>query len=318
MTSKDVSSRLEQRAKKSLKDFRKACAQVEKLLESLNRRMIALLVHGRPHPETLDTADHLAQQLQNVMESVDQLREHFGVARSKPSQQVAQHMVQNMAPAPAPAPTAPAAPSPRAAQALLRGSNKCLPVATVLELLSTQGKSGSLRVSTEEENFTLDLVDGDIVHTATDRPSADLLLGNILVERGAVTQEDLDDFLARMGQSTEKIGDALQREELATVHDLQAALEQQVQARFNRIFTAEQATYYFYEQQLTPTDDHIRMNVTQLLLESARCSDEGQLAEPEPMWGGDQPSWGGDPAPPPPQPSPQPDDPMGGWGSSPT
>ena len=50
---------------------------------------------------------------------------------------------------------------------------------------------------------------------------------------------------------------------------------------FNRMFEAAESTYYFYEQVDHVVDDRLRMNVTQLLLESARSSDEGQRSEPE-------------------------------------
>ena len=65
--------------------------------------------------------------------------------------------------------------------------------------------------------------------------------------------------------------------------DLQIALETQVQQRFDRMFGAEEATFYYSEHVHVSGNETVRMGVTQLLLESARKSDELQQTKPDPV-----------------------------------
>ena len=55
---------------------------------------------------------------------------------------------------------------------------------------------------------------------------------------------------------------------------MHAALEQQTQQLFHRVFTTESAAFYFYHNESSTPDLHIRVKMIQLLLESARTQDE--------------------------------------------
>ena len=81
----------------------------------------------------------------------------------------------------------------------------------------------------------------------------------------------------RHGNSTQKLGEALQKEELVTSAQLRSALEYQIQQLFHRLFTAEGSQFFFTDMDVRPSDaNKLRLNVTSLLLESARVLDEAQ------------------------------------------
>jgi hypothetical protein len=89
-------------------------------------------------------------------------------------------------------------------------------------------------VRTKSESFTLEIVDGDVVHAVSDHPPEEQRLGNILVQRGAIDQETLESFLQRYAATTIKVGEALERESLVDEEEMRDALRQQVQQLFHR------------------------------------------------------------------------------------
>ena len=136
--------------------------------------------------------------------------------------------------------------------------------------------AGTLRVVTTTETFTLEVADGHIAHAVSDNTPPKARLGSILLARGAITMRQLKEFLRNYSGSSKPMGEALEREELVSKQELQAALEQQVQCLFHRMFAQREATFWFYAGNPSHPEIHIRMNVIQLLLESARSSDEGK------------------------------------------
>ena len=131
-----------------------------------------------------------------------------------------------------------------------------------------------MHIATDTETFTLEIAGGHITHAVSDHSPPEARLGSILLARGTITEDQLDRFLTSYSSSSVPMGEALEREELVSKQELQAALEQQVQGLFNRLFAEHEATFSFYLGNPNHPETHIRMNVIQLLLESARSSDE--------------------------------------------
>lgn len=154
----------------------------------------------------------------------------------------------------------------------LGGSASALPIPSILELLSANRKSGTLSVTSGGERFTLEILEGDVVHASSDRSTREQLLGSILVARDKIDAEQLEDFYKRYTQSSE--GEDAEHETLVSREDLMSALEEQVQELFNRLYSAVEGTFSFFEGESSNVEQRIRMNVTKLLLESARTKDE--------------------------------------------
>lgn len=161
----------------------------------------------------------------------------------------------------------------------LRGFTSSLPISSILELLSASRKSGTLCVTSEGEHFTLEILEGDVVHASSDRSTREQLLGSILVARDKIGVEQLEDFYRRYTQTSEV--DDSEHETLVSREDLMSALEEQVQELFNRLYSAGNGVFCFYEGGRSNVEQRIRMNVTKLLLESARTQDELER-RPEP------------------------------------
>lgn len=285
-----MESQMEKRARKRLREFEKTAAKLAKHVEPLQRALLHLLSEVRQLTPVASTADSLSAELQTILSlltrvsGTDRMRARVAEA----SRRQADSMVGNLReqpsasrqPTPRPQTSPPPQPGARPAQPLLRGSTKALPIAGVIELLATWSKSGTLSVTTEQETVRLTLIDGDIVRAVSDSPPAGARLGEVLVDNGAIEEHDLTEFLQRHASASTRIGDALASEELVTSSELRAAIEQQIQLTFDRVFSARDATFSFLERGGNDgsDEDDIRLGVTQLLLESARASDEANRA----------------------------------------
>ena len=163
---------------------------------------------------------------------------------------------------------------------VLCGMSPPIGIESLLGFLASLRKTGVLRVRTEETTFMISVVRGDVVHGVCDPRPEPELLGNILVARGAVRPEALRRFFERCGSSPSKIVEGLNREELVSTEDLQAAMGQQVQQLFDRLLAARSAEWCFHEGEATLSFVNMRVNINRVLLESARKHDEEQAQGP--------------------------------------
>jgi hypothetical protein len=160
----------------------------------------------------------------------------------------------------------------------LEGDTRTIAIADLIGWLGVQEKTGVLTIRTDGENFTLMFKQGSLIHAASDNPPRGARLGEVMVGLGLITQHQLDQFLGRYAESSERVGEAMEREELVTKDQLRRALEAQVQRLFLRMFEDSKASFSFAEGGFPEADHRIRMNVTHLVLESARQRDEANVS----------------------------------------
>lgn len=158
--------------------------------------------------------------------------------------------------------------------ASLFGDGRSILVVEILGMLSNLAKSGLVWVTTARERFLLQLEEGRIVYAQSDRPPPGCRLGEILIARGVLDEDGLAEAIAGARLAHQPLGAwllAANRVATSHVHD---ALREQVQQIFNRMFAATDSTYQFEDGKRLNDSDDVRLNVVQLLLESARVQDE--------------------------------------------
>ena len=163
-------------------------------------------------------------------------------------------------------------PSSEPGKCVLRGVSPSMTVPAVLEFLAMQRKSGTLRIKTSSENFTIEIAVGQIVHAVSDSTPHDERLGSILLCRGLIGAEQLQQLLA--SEDGTMLGSMLYRKSLVSKEDLLAALEAQASLIFRRLFAHRDTEFAFYDGEASNIDIQIEANVTSLLLEGARGNDE--------------------------------------------
>ncbi len=162
----------------------------------------------------------------------------------------------------------------------LQGNASTVSLAELLSFLALGRKTGVLWVDTPDENFMISLVHGSVSHAASDRTPEGLRLGEILVGLGYLTRRQLDRFIEQTKAEKEQVsGDYLVKNGMISQDELQIALKQQVQKLVHRVVHARIALFRFREGMEIVMDHRVSMDVTQLLLESARAQDETTNAE---------------------------------------
>ena len=157
----------------------------------------------------------------------------------------------------------------------LKGHCASLSIPDLLAMLQGQGKTGVLRVEHSAETIVLHLSAGQLVHAYSENTPDGSRLGQILVRQGALDQARLESVLFCHGATPRKLGQILLEGRIVAPSHLEAALSEQVQELFHRLFVMQDAQFHFKPGLPVATgESRARMNVIQLLLESARVHDE--------------------------------------------
>lgn len=156
----------------------------------------------------------------------------------------------------------------------LRGTTDSLAIPDLVNLLSSQKKTGSLTIRTGAAIYMLEFLEGAIVHAVTNETRPEWRLGTILEAQGKLTQEQLAESLAAIERTRELLGAELVRTARVSETDLRAALEIQVRKMFESIFALQKARFTFMEGTITNIGQRVYLNTTELLLETARRIDE--------------------------------------------
>jgi hypothetical protein len=165
----------------------------------------------------------------------------------------------------------------RHADNVLIGHASVASVSEVLGFLSAMGKSGVLWVDVPRESFLVQLKDGAVVYAQGDNPPDGQRLGEILIRQGAVDPEEMALALRGASEANEVLGAYLVRAGDVTPAQLSRALAEQAQMIFHRMFGNPDASYHFEDGVRMVDSQDVRLNVIQLLLESARVNDEDRM-----------------------------------------
>lgn len=160
----------------------------------------------------------------------------------------------------------------------LEGNAWTIPVTELVGFLSHSGKSGLLWVTAAPETFVLEFARGSLVHATSNAPPVAYRLGEILLQKQMLEPEELAHLIDQAKAADDLLGGYLVRSGRLKHSDLQRALAFQVQQLFHRLMDAENAFYRFQEGAQLLRSESLEVNITQLLLESARQKDEQRQA----------------------------------------
>lgn len=162
------------------------------------------------------------------------------------------------------------------ASAELCGTCKAFPGPQLVDFLGTLEKSGVLQIKTAKEVFTIQLERGYVLYASSNNAPRGSRLGDILVDMAFLDKSTLERHLRSIGVQTSRLGAQLVQDGLVTEQGLTDALTRQVQMLFQRLAEAENAIFFFREAAPSDAQNQIRLNVSHVLLESARMQDESQ------------------------------------------
>jgi len=154
------------------------------------------------------------------------------------------------------------------------GNTEVLSIPDLIGFFQAQSKTGVLEIQHSSECFRLEFEKGALVHSEASRSPDGERLGEILIRRGALTEERLSSLLENLARG-ERLGSGLMRLEGITEAELAGAIEEQVIGIFIRLSQLPGCSFAFRECPVrSDVVGQVRHNVTRLLLNSARHIDE--------------------------------------------
>lgn len=158
----------------------------------------------------------------------------------------------------------------------LQGNSWTVSLPELLGFLSFAHKTGVLWVDSPNENFLVGIEDGQLMHVSSDHTPEGLRLGEVLVGMGYLTRRQLERFLDNNGNPAATSGEALLESGMICDDELREALNYQITKLFTRLIRTQQAIFRFQESLTVQLAYQVRMDINQLLLDTARQSDEGE------------------------------------------
>ncbi|MFU8857340.1 MAG: DUF4388 domain-containing protein [Deferrisomatales bacterium] len=157
----------------------------------------------------------------------------------------------------------------------LQGNISSFGVSEILQLISHQGKTGSLEVETADGVARLRFRDGRLLEAWPDRRMPAELLGTLLVRSGLITSAQLEHALRVQRQSLRRVGDILVASGALRAEDFQTVLSLQHRETAYRLLRLRQGKFRFVPEAVEAEEGvSVPLEVAELLMEGFRQIDE--------------------------------------------
>lgn len=155
----------------------------------------------------------------------------------------------------------------------LRGDLETFMLASILQLLHHDRKTGALQVKNKEHWVSVIFQEGQIVYAMSSYRQ--VRLGNLLREDGAITQEQLEQCLAEGKERKEALGKVLMEKGYISLLQLSHFIRQQVEEIIYRLFFWETGVFEYEDTRLNLAGLVLtNLDVMEVLLEASRRIDE--------------------------------------------
>ncbi|MEK6195694.1 MAG: DUF4388 domain-containing protein [Deltaproteobacteria bacterium] len=155
----------------------------------------------------------------------------------------------------------------------IEGDFNTLFLADILQLLCNHGKTGVLKASHGEHEVKTFIKNGSIICVMGSKESS--RLGNILVNNGVITQEQLEACLEIGSQKKKPLGKILIEEEQITEETLNRFIDRQAEDIILDMLLWEAGSFIYNDYSLDIEDLIIpRLNIMKILMQATRRIDE--------------------------------------------
>lgn len=153
------------------------------------------------------------------------------------------------------------------------GNIKTISLAGIIQLISQEGKSGTLTVKNDDFHFQTFFLEGAIVYAIESQKAS--RLGQLLINNGVINETQLENCIAVSLEKKQAIGKTLTEKGLIDYKTLEHYLSIQVQEIVFSMFCLDEGTFHFKEMKLdlrwiVP----IRLNTLQLVVDAQRRIDD--------------------------------------------
>ncbi len=153
-------------------------------------------------------------------------------------------------------------------------------LADIIQLIYFQRKTGILTVKSESDRIALSFINGNISKLESQTKTEDRKLGRILIKKGLITQDDLDNALKMQKKEGVVLGNIFIKQGLVAKDVLQEIIHSQIIETIAHIFTWREGRYEFIPQEI-PADRElpISLDTQHLLMDGLRIVDDWTLIE---------------------------------------
>jgi len=157
----------------------------------------------------------------------------------------------------------------------LKGTLKDFGIADIFQLISHQSKTGVLHLNSKEQEVRISFVNGDVVRAeSTTRKQKDLL-GAMLVRAEVISQAQLDQALEIQKRTLKRLGNILVERGFITQEDLKQFTQLQTTETVYKLFNWETGTYAFEAEDVVYDKDTVEpIRSENVLMEGFRMVDE--------------------------------------------
>ncbi len=157
----------------------------------------------------------------------------------------------------------------------LHGNLESFNLSELLQLLSHQGKTGTLEIDTGEGQARLRFLEGRLVEAWADRRSPAELIGGMLVRSGLISPAQLGHALDRQRQSLRRLGDILVRMGILRLGEFREILALQHRETVYRLLALKRGSFRFVDEPVEVEEGvSVLLDVGELLMEGFRQIDE--------------------------------------------
>ncbi len=163
----------------------------------------------------------------------------------------------------------------------LEGNLRDFGVQDILQLITLQRKTGVLTIRGINDTVYITFLDGKIINADSEKARVELKLGRVLLKRGSITEEQLNNALKIQKETLQRLGYVLVKNGFISNEELKAALTQQILEIVYKIFRWKEGEYHFSQENIVEYDrESINpIDGEAVLMEGAQRLDEWPIIE---------------------------------------
>jgi len=136
----------------------------------------------------------------------------------------------------------------------LEGTLKDFSLADIFQLIGLQRKTGILTLQSEIDTVTVTFLDGKIVGAESVEKKLEDRLGRVLVKRGYISNEQLEEALGLQRETLQRLGYILIKNNVLSQDELKKALQDQINQILFRLFRWKEGYYHFRQENMVHYD----------------------------------------------------------------
>ncbi len=159
----------------------------------------------------------------------------------------------------------------------IKGNLKSLAFTSILQMLSSENKTGILQLSQGQKNCAICLKDGQVIAATSNYGKQ---LGQILMDKGLVSQERLQEVLDKAKKSGKRLGEMLLDMDFICQDTLRDVIRQQISETIQGLILWEAGIFQYRDCLIEFDERGIEdISIMGMMLDALRVSDEVTAAE---------------------------------------